>query len=391
MKKKLLVIVLLTAAVTAGLYLWRSYPAEASDRIRISGNIEMTEVDVGFKTAGKLIERTVGEGDRVQKGQIVARLDREQLLQQREAAAAGVELARAQMTQAQTAVRYQREAMSADVAARNADLHAMQAKLRELKTGARQEEIAEARAALAAGEAEFTRARSDWERAQRLYKDDDISTAQYDQVRSRFEAAQAQVQQSTERLKLVETGPRIEVIEAQSSQVERARAGVRQAQSSAIEVQRREQEIGARRADLERAQAQLALIETQLADTVAHAPAGGVVLTKSADPGEVLAPGTTVVTIGDLEHPWVRGYISERDLGRVKIGSPVKVTTDAHPGKVYKGRVAFIASEAEFTPKQIQTTEERVKLVYRVKIEVANASGELKSNMPVDAEIVREI
>src|SRR5687768_11312960 len=116
MKKKLIAGALLTGAVVAGLYLWRSYPADASDRILISGNIEMTEVDVGFKTAGKLIERTVGEGDRVQKGQIVARLDHEQLLQQRDAAAAAVELARAQLTQAQTAVRYQREAMSADVA-----------------------------------------------------------------------------------------------------------------------------------------------------------------------------------------------------------------------------------------------------------------------------------
>ena len=391
MKKKLIVAVLMAGVVAAGIYVWRGRPAEASDRIRISGNIEMTEVDVGFKTAGKLIERNVGEGDRVQKGQVIARLDREQLVQQREAAAAAVELAKAQLAQARTAVRYQRAAMSADVEARNADLNAMQARLRELKTGARQEEIGEARAAVAGAEAEFSRARSDWDRAQRLYKDDDISTAQYDQARSRYESAQAQLRQIRERLKLVETGPRVEVIEAQSSQVERARAGVRQAQASSIEVQRREQEIAARRADLERAQAQLALIETQLADTVAHAPAGGVVLTKSADPGEVLAPGTTVVTIGDLEHPWVRGYINERDLGRVKIGSPVKVTTDSRPGKVYHGRVSFIASEAEFTPKQIQTTEERVKLVYRVKVEVENTNGELKSNMPVDAEIVREI
>src|SRR5688500_5032001 len=113
MKKKLIVVVLLTGAVATGLYLWRSYPAGTADRILISGNIEMTEVDVGFKTAGKLIERTVGEGDRVQKGQVVARLDREQLPQQRDAATAAVELARAQLSQAQTAVRYQREAMSA--------------------------------------------------------------------------------------------------------------------------------------------------------------------------------------------------------------------------------------------------------------------------------------
>jgi HlyD family secretion protein len=116
----------------------------------------------------------------------------------------------------------------------------------------------------------------------------------------------------------------------------------------------------------------------------------GVVLVKSADVGEVLAPGTTVVTVGDIDHPWLRGYINETLLGRVKIGSQARITTDSYPGKVYPGRVTFIASEAEFTPKQIQTQQERVKLVYRIKIEADNPQHELKSNMPADAEIVLE-
>ncbi len=116
-------------------------------------------------------------------------------------------------------------------------------------------------------------------------------------------------------------------------------------------------------------------------------PIDGVVLVKSAEPGEVLAAGTTVVTIGDLDHPWLRAYINETDLGRVKLGQKVKLTTDSFPGKIYDGVLSFIASDAEFTPKQIQTKEERVKLVYRIKIDVDNRSHELKNNMPVDAEI----
>ncbi len=132
----------------------------------------------------------------------------------------------------------------------------------------------------------------------------------------------------------------------------------------------------------------MALIDTMLDDKVATAPVGGTVLTKSAEVGEILAAGTTVLTIGDLEHPWLRGYIDERDLGRVKIGSPVRITTDTYPDKAYDGRVTYIASEAEFTPKQIQTEEERVKLVYRIKVEVENPNQELKLNMPVDGEIV---
>ena len=93
------------------------------------------------------------------------------------------------------------------------------------------------------------------------------------------------------------------------------------------------------------------------------------------------------MTLGNFAKPWLRAYINETDLGRVRLGTEVKVTTDSFPGKIYKGRIAFIASEAEFTPKQIQTQEERVKLVYRVKIDVENPAGELKSNMPADAAI----
>jgi HlyD family secretion protein len=143
----------------------------------------------------------------------------------------------------------------------------------------------------------------------------------------------------------------------------------------------------ARRAEVNRARAQVAITQTQINDTVVIAPIDGVVLVKSAELGEVLAAGTTVVTIGDIDHPWLRAYINETDLGRIQLGQPAKLTTDSFPGKTYPGHISFISSEAEFTPKQIQTREERVKLVYRIKIDVENQSHELKLNMPVDAEI----
>ncbi len=119
-----------------------------------------------------------------------------------------------------------------------------------------------------------------------------------------------------------------------------------------------------------------------------RSPIDGVVLVKSAEIGEVVAAGTTVVSIGDIDHPWMRGYINERDLGRIKLGMPAKVTSDSYPGKTYAGHITFISPQAEFTPKQIQTQEERVKLVYRIKIDVENPNRELKSNMPVEAELV---
>jgi HlyD family secretion protein len=389
--KKRIIILVLVLAVAAGAYVAvRSFRAEDTNRIVLSGNIEMNEVDIAFKTSGKLIERRVGEGDRVKAGDVVARLDQETLLRQKQREEAALALAEAQLTQAQTAVRWQGEVLSADVAQRQAELSSTQSRLLELKNGARPEEVREVRAAVEAAEAEFNRANRDWQRAQKLHKDDDISTAQFDQYRSRVETAEAALKQAKERRALVEAGPRSEVVEAASAQVARARAGVRVGEANRLELQRREQEITARRAEIERAKAQIAVIDSQLADTIAVSPVAGTVLNKSADVGEVVAPGTTIVTVGDIARPWLRGYIGERDLGRVKLGTKVRIRTDSYPGKDYWGRVTFISSEAEFTPKQIQTQDERVKLVYRLKIEVENPNHELKSNMPVDAEIVLE-
>ena len=178
------------------------------------------------------------------------------------------------------------------------------------------------------------------------------------------------------------------MIKAQQGQVERARAAVKIAEANSLEMKRREQDLGTRRAEIARSTASIAMIDSQLADTIVSSPVDGVVQVKAADVGEVLAPGTTVVTVGDIDHPWLRGYVNETDLGKIKIGAKAKVTTDSYPGKVYQGRVTFISSEAEFTPKQIQTEQERVKLVYRIKIEMDNPRRELKSNMPADAEIV---
>jgi HlyD family secretion protein len=241
-----------------------------------------------------------------------------------------------------------------------------------------------------AAQSEWTRAKRDWDRAQTLYKNDDISTEQNDQFRSRWQNAEAALKQAKERAALVEAGPRAEVVEAASGQVRRARGAVKVAEANGFELKRREQELAVRRAAIAQSRANIAVIDSQLADTVAVSPVDGVVLVKSADVGEVLAPGTTVVTVGDIDHPWLRGYVDEKDLGRVKLGAKAQITTDSYPKKAYWGRVSFIASEAEFTPKQIQTQQERVKLVYRIKIDVDNPQHELKSNMPADAEIVLE-
>jgi HlyD family secretion protein len=391
MKKKILIPVIgLVALGVAGAVIYRNGKHTDPGKLMISGNIELNEVNIAFKTAGRLVERTVDEGDAVKAGHVIARLDRDQLLRSREQAEAALASSQAQLAQAETAVKWQRETLAADVAQRGADVQTAEARLSELKNGARPQEIQEAKAAVDNAQAEAARAKSDWDRAQTLHKNDDISTSQFDQFRSRFESSQAILKQAQQRYSLITAGARQEQIDAAAGQLARSRAALRAGEANSLELRRREQEIATRRAEIERARAQVAVIDTQLADTVAVSPVSGVVLVKSADVGEVLAPGATVVTVGDIDHPWLRGYVNETDLGRVKLGAKVKITTDSFPGKAYWGRVSFISSEAEFTPKQIQTQEERVKLVYRIKIEVDNPRHELKSNMPADAEIVAE-
>jgi HlyD family secretion protein len=141
------------------------------------------------------------------------------------------------------------------------------------------------------------------------------------------------------------------------------------------------------RGKLHEAQSALDLARVQLGYATLLSPISGVVLSENIESGEFVQPGTPVVTIGDIENVWLRVYINETDLGRVKLGQKAKIVTDTYPGKFYEGRVSFISSEAEFTPKNVQTQEERVKLVYRMKIDIHNPEMELKPGMPADAWI----
>jgi len=386
MKKIILPLVIVVLAV-GGYLFYRNYNAGPTNVIKVSGNIELEQVNIGFKTSGRVIERTVTEGDNVTKGQVIARLDRDQLVRQREREMASLQEAEATLAETKTGVDMSTQSSQADLDGRNADADNAESRLKELKNGSRPQEITQAAEATASAQAEYDRSKKDWERSQKLHADDDISTSQYDAAQRTFLSAEASLKQAKDHEALVKEGSRSEDIEQANAQVIRARAAIRGSQANALDIKRRQQDVMAKQADIERERAQIALIDAQLADTTAISPISGVVLVKSVDVGEVIAPGTAVVTVGDLDHPWLRAYIPETELGRVKLGAKVNVKTDSFPGRVFNGRVTFISSDAEFTPKQIQTTDERVKLVYRIKIEINNPQHELKSNMPADAEI----
>jgi len=149
----------------------------------------------------------------------------------------------------------------------------------------------------------------------------------------------------------------------------------------------RAHDIDVARANVRAAREQLRLARILLGYTVLRAPFAGVILVRQAERGEVVLPGTPVVTLADLDHVWLRAYVRETDLGRIRWGQAATIHTDTYPDRSYAGRVSFISSKAEFTPKSVETHAERVTLVYRIRIDVENAAHELKPGMPADATI----
>jgi membrane fusion protein YbhG len=347
--------------------------------LQLSGNIEVTDVEVSFKIPGRVQERLVDEGDIVAAGAVVARLESRDLAEQVAMRKAEVQGAAAFLAQLVAGSRPEEIAQSEAIMRQN------QARLDELLHGSRTQEIAAAQAAVTRTRADSERARLDYERYARLFEKVNVSAQQYDAAKAGFEMAQARQREAEEQLKLVLEGPRQE-------QIKQAREALVQAKERYALVRKgpRQEEIDQARARLEQTRQALAVAETQFGYATLTAPLPGVVLSKNVEPGEMVAAGTPVITIGDLEKVWVRAYVNETDLGRVKVGQRATVTTDTYPGKQYTGHVSFIASQAEFTPKSVQTEKERVKLVYRIKIDIMNPQMELKPGMPADAAIQLE-
>ncbi len=326
MKKKIIIpLLVIIAGVVVGVFYFKNHQTPVQNIIRVSGNIEVTDVEVGFKIPGRVEKRLLSEGEMFKAGQVVARLDSQDLAQ--------------------------------EVAQRKAQVAAAQAALTELKTGSRPEEIGQAAAVLERTQADGERARIEFERQKRLYEREVISTREYDQAKTTFEGTEARIREAREGLILVRKGPR-------------------------------QEKIDQAKAALDQAKQVLALAETRMGYSVLLAPISGIVLSENVEPGEYVSPGTPIITVGDLSRVYLRAYINETDLGRVKLGQKVRVLTDTFPGKAYEGKITFIASQAEFTPKNVQTEKERVKLVYRIKVDIPNPQLELKPGMPADGEIL---
>jgi HlyD family secretion protein len=376
-KKEFIIgLVALFFVLLAVFFLVRAGSARAG-LIHLSGNIEVTAAEVSFKIPGRVVERAVDEGDLVQAGQLIARLESADLVQEVALRKADAENAQAALDELRAGFRQE------DVAQGEAAAQQAQARLDEMLAGSRPQEIAAAQATVDRAKAETVRAQADAARYQALVKKDEVSRQQYDAVRTTYETAVARQKEAEEQFKLVKEGPRRE-------QIEQARAALLQTKEHfrLLRNGSRKEDIEQARARLDVAQAARAEAETRLSYATVNCPLTGVVLSKNIEPGEYVSPGTPIVTVADLENIWVRAYVNETDLGRVKVGQRARVTSDSYPHKVYDGRLAFVASQAEFTPKTVQTEKERVKLVYRVKVDITNQNMELKPGMPAEVDLL---
>ncbi len=326
MKRKIPFFILFAAAVAAGIYFYPRLTAksEAANEIVLSGNIEAHESLVSFKVQGRIVDLPFDEGQSVESGALLARLDDADYLQRVRIDEAGVRVRRSNLSL--------------------------------VLAGTREQEIKAAQQTMLDAQADLQQKKLDYDRALRLFSEDAVSAQDRDLADTARKRAQANYEAAQQRY------------------------------SQAVEGSRKE-DIAIARANLKEADANLGMSRVNLDYTVLRAPYAGVITVRQAELGEVVVPGTPVVSLADLDHIWLRAYVAEPDLGRIRWGQDASVTTDTYPGKKYHGRISFIASDAEFTPKSVQTYKERVTLVYRIKIDIDNPNHELKPGMPADAHI----
>jgi HlyD family secretion protein len=323
-KRILLAVLLLGAFLALGAWLYWGNNENDPGILRLSGHIEVTETDLGFKVPGKIAAIHFEEGQAVKAGDVVAELESQDLRRELEAAQAHREAARANLA--------------------------------KLETGYRPQEVRQARAAVAQAKADYDDKSKDFRRMQNLFQRKVVPASTRDKAEAAYLMAQEAWRRAKENYDLLKSGFR-------------------------------QEDIDAAQAEFRQAQAALELAQTRLSYATITSPVNGVVLARPMEPGQVAAVGATVLTLGDLDNAWFEGYIPETDLARVRYEQKAAVTTDTYPGKRYPAWVSYIAAKAEFTPKSVETYQERVTLVYRTKIRAENPHHELKPGMPAQALI----
>ncbi|MDZ7778931.1 MAG: HlyD family efflux transporter periplasmic adaptor subunit [Gemmatimonadota bacterium] len=324
MKKRMVIGVVVVAL--GGLAGWLILGNGSDDvQLTASGTVEATDAHLGFLVAGRVAEVLVDEGQTVTAGTVLARLDARELDARRDAA--------------------------------RADVEAAEAALAEMEAGSRGQEIASAEAALRSARRRLEEAEENAERAVVLFEGGAISRQAYDRAQAERDIARSAAEQAAEALELVREGPRPEAIRAA-------------------------------RARLEQTRARLASAEAIRSHALIEAPFDGTVTVRHREPGEAVSPGAPVVTLLDPSERWVRIYVRADMVGRLRLGGDAAIVSDTYPDRTVTGEVSFIGSEAEFTPRNVQTAEERTRLVYPVKVRITGDPDlVLKPGLPADVTL----
>lgn len=315
---------LLIAGAVAG-YLVFKHEQEIKNSLTLYGNVDIRQIQTAFYSTGRIQKMPVHEGEPVKAGQLLAELD---------------------------ATRYEAAAAKAE-----AQAAAQKQVVGRMLAGSRPEEIAQAQAQVRAADAALNDALQKQARVLTLAKDEYVSQQQLDDARTAADVARANLDAAQQSAELAIQGPRKE-------------------------------DIAAAQAQLKANEASLVLAKQELADSKLYAPADGIIQNRILEPGDMASPQSPVYTLALNNPVWVRAYVPEPDLGKISEGMPAEVRTDSFPGKVYEGRVGYISPSSEFTPKQVETTDLRTRLVYQIRIYVKNPQNELRLGMPATVKII---
>jgi HlyD family secretion protein len=356
-RKRLLLIVLLLAVggAVVGVRWWLTHHNTTATELVLYGNVDLRQVALPFNNSERIAEVFVQEGDRVLRGQVLARLDTSRL--------------QPQVVQAEAQVAAQRQVVE------------------RLRKGSRPEEVAQARATVASAQADAANARRQYERLKGLSERSAgriVSQQDVDNARAALDVAEAKLTVTQKALELAIAGPRQEEI----AEAEAKLTVTQKALELAIAGPRQE-EIAEAEARLQATAAQLALLRQQLADTQLIAPVDAIVHTRLLEPGEMASPQKPVFSLAITDPKWVRAYVTEPDLGQVRPGMTASVMVDSFPEQRFDGWVGFVSPVAEFTPKAVQTEELRTSLVYEVRVFVKDPSDALRLGMPATVFLPR--
>lgn len=383
--------VLLVVAIGGGVA-WYFWSQPQGETLQLSGRIEGYPTDVGVKTGGRIEFVAVREGDSVQKGEVIVRLDDAELQAQLRGAIARLDAAKQQVQQAQLQIEVvENQIQEAQLNVRQSATQAQgQIYQAEAQVAAAEAQLSQAIAQRSQSQAELKLARVNRDRLRQLVSEGAVTQQQFDQAQTAFETAVATVNSrgaAVESARRQVNALKGALIQAQTTELN---PEIRAAQVAALQRQQGvvRSQLAAAEAEVRSAQAARQQIQAQLANLQVVSPIEGVVITRSVEPGQVVATGKTLLTLLNPDQVYLRGFIPEGQIGQVRVGQPAQVFLDSAPDQPLAARVASIDSEASFTPENIYFREDRVKQVFGVRLNLLNPSGYAKPGMPADGEIL---